>query len=261
MSKNPILVIIPWLPEAAQGRELEYAVAGWRRHFKEQFDIVVVGDGVTGRMPEGCIPIESPRVPERAGQYRQHLDYVSCFRKVREAFPKSKGYIRVADDCYAVRDFDFQDVLTRKNIGDKIGKSPVVIPGTWQGDQQRTRTKLLADGYPIHNYTTHLPQYFEWKKIEALWERYGMDETSYVDELLYYNIYDGDRAAINVHTEEQPYKCGVYRSNPRIDYIERCIGQRIWITNSPEGWVPQLDSILRKYYFGEGDWVFTNLHE
>ena len=260
MRAEKYIVVIPYLPGAGQGRELEYAVAGWRRHFKERFDIVVVGDGVTGRIPDGCIPVESPRVPERAGHYRQHLDYVSCLRRVHEAYPKSRGYIRVADDCYAVRDFDFLDVVTRKCIGE-IGKNPIAIPGSWQGDQRRTRDLLEREGLPLVNYTTHLPQWFEWSKIEALWERYGMDTTSYVDELLYYNIYDGDRAAINVHTEEQPYKCGVYRSNPRIDYIERCIGRRIWITNSPVGWVPQLDAILNKYYFDAGDWVFTNLRE
>ena len=259
MVKQKTLVVIPWLPEAAQGRELEYAVAGWRRHFREDFDLVVVGEGVTGRVPEGCIPIESPRVAEKAGHYRQHLDYVSCLRAVHAAFPKTKGYIRVADDCYAVRDFDMQDILARKCITPDMGPNPFAVAGTWRGDKERTRRRLLEDGYPVHNYTTHLPQFFEWRKMEALWKRYGMDETSYIDEDLYYNIYEGDRAAINVHSEEQPYKCGVYRANPRIDYIERCIGRRIWITNSPEGWVPQLDAILKKYYFGEGDWVFTNL--
>ena len=251
------LIVIPYCAKGAQGRELEYAVAGWRRHFREDFVLVAVGDGVTGRVPEGVVALDSPRVPERDGMYRQHLDYVSCLRRVREAFPSSNGYIRTADDCYAVRDFDMMDVLTRKIIGE-VGYNSISIPGSWQGDKQRTRAALVKDGHTTHNYTTHLPQYFEWDKMEALWRRFGMDETSYVDEDLYFNIYDGDRAAINVHTEEQPYKCGVYRSNPRIDYIEGCIGQRIWITNSPVGWVPQLDMMLAKYYFNEGGWVWTN---
>lgn len=260
MSKNPILVVIPYLPGEGQGRELEYALAGWQRHFKEDHLIVLVGDGVSTLARPDVVAIDSPRVEARDGQYRQHLDYVSCFRKVREVFPDSKGYIRVADDCYAVRDFDMTDVLTRKCIG-TLGRNPVAIPGTWMGDLERTRQRLVADGFPTVNYTTHLPQWFEWDKMARLWERYGMDETSYVDENLYYNIYDAGRAAINVHTDEQPYKCGVYRPNPNVDYIEGCIGRRIWITNSPAGWVPQLDMMLAKYYFDEGDWVWTNRPE
>jgi hypothetical protein len=260
MSKNPILVVIPYLPGAGQGREIEYAVAGWRRHFKDDFTLIAVGEGVTGNVPEGVVPINSPRAAAIPGMYTQHLDYVSCFRRVREAFPDSTGFVRVADDCYAVRDFGMDDILAPKTIGE-IGFNSIAVPGSWQGDKQRTRVALVAGGYTTHNYTTHLPQWFEWDKLAALWERYGMDKTSYVDEDLYYNIYEGDRAAINVHTEEQPYKCGIYRANPRIDYIEGCIGKRIWITNSPEGWVPQLDMILKKYYFDEGDWVWTNRAE
>ena len=256
MTDDPILVVIPYLPGEGQGRELEYAVAGWRRHFKDNHIIVLVGDGVSAVPVPGVVPIDSPRVAERPGQYRQHLDYVSCLRRVHEAFPRSKGYVRVADDCYAVRDFCLSDIQVPKIIGE-IGKSSIAIPGSWQGDLQRTRATLADDGFPVHNYTTHLPQWFEWEKMERLWRRYRMDETSFVDENLYYNIYEGWRAAVNVHTDYQPYKCGIYRPNPRIDYIEGCIGTRIWITNSPSGWVPQLDMMLAKYYFDEGSWVWT----
>jgi hypothetical protein len=252
---HPILVVIPYLPGAGQGRELEYAVKGWQRHFKEDHRVVIVGEGVTACAPEGTIPVESPRVAEIPGQYRQHLDYVSCFRRVRELFPDSDGYIRVGDDCYAVHDFDMSDVMVRKTIGE-VGKNSVAVPMTWQGDKQRTRAVLEDAGCTTHNYTTHLPQFFEWDKMAALWERFGMERTSYVDEDLYYNIYEGDRVAVNVHEDPQPYKCGIYRANPRIDYIEASFGTRLWITNSPEGWVPQLDMMLDSYYNGADTWAW-----
>lgn len=251
-----ILVVIPYCSAGAQGRELEYAVAGWRRHFKEDYLIVLAGEDhpITKTGDDICC-VPSRRVPPRDGQYRQHLDYVSCFKKVRDAFPESKGFIFVADDVYAVHDFDMTDVLAQKKIGE-IALIPTPVGG-WRGDQQRTRAKLLEDGYSIHNYTTHLPQYFEWEKLEALWERYHMDTESYVFEDLYYNIYFGDRLAVNVHTDGQPYKCGIYRSNPDIYAIERAFIDRIWITNSPEGWVPQLDRMLNQYYFNSGTWTWT----
>lgn len=252
---DKILVVIPYCSEGAQGRELEYAVAGWRRHFKEDYLIVLAGEDhpITKTGDDICC-VPSPRVAPREGQYRQHLDYVSCFRKVRDAFPDTAGYIRVGDDCYAVHDFDMTDVLAQKKIGE-LGVIPSA--GGWLGDQQRTRAKLQEGGYPIHNYTTHLPQYFEWNKISALWEKYGMDKTSYVDEDLYYNIYFGDRLATNVHTESQPYKCGIYRSNFEIPAIERAFRDKIWITNSPAGWLPQLDRMLNQYYFNAGTWTWS----
>ena len=46
MKYTPFLVVIPYLASAAQGRELEYAIAGWRRHFKEDFLIVLTGENL-----------------------------------------------------------------------------------------------------------------------------------------------------------------------------------------------------------------------
>ena len=248
IDEDTALIVIPYCSKGAQGRELEYAVEGWRKHFKEKYLIVLAGENhpVTETGDDICC-IESPRVPEKEGQYRQHLDYVSCFKKVRAAFPKSRGFIFVADDCYAVNDFDMTDVKLLKKIGDKIVFDTSSRNG-WQRDAARTRDRLLKDGYSARNYTTHLPQWYEWDKLEALWEKYDMENTSYVMEDLYYNIYYGDRPCINVHTEYQPFKCGVYRANPRIWYIEKALVERIWITNSPIGWVPALDKILSDYY-------------
>ena len=259
VTKNTILVVIPYCSEGAQGRELEFAVAGWRRHFKERDYLLVLAgeDNPITRTGDDICCVPSPRVEARDGQYRQHLDYVSCFARVREAFPQTRGYVRVADDCYAVRDFDMQDILTRKCIGESVEEFPFAVPGTWKADQQRTRAKLLELGYPIRNYTTHLPQFFEWERIAALWERFDMRRVSYVDELLYYNIYEGDRAAVNVHTDWQPYKCGIYRANPRVEYIEQSFKTRLWITNSPEGYIPQLEMMLDSHYFGADTWAWA----
>lgn len=64
----------------------------------------------------GVISIESKRIDDISGQYRQHLDYVSCFKKVHQMFPNSSGFIMVADDCYAVNDFDISDVKFLKML-------------------------------------------------------------------------------------------------------------------------------------------------
>lgn len=246
--KDPVLVVIPYCSAGAQGRELEYAVAGWRRHFKEDYLIVLAGENhpitETG---DDIICVESERVPPSPGNYRQHLDYVSCFKKVRAAFPKSKGFIFVADDCYAVNDFDLTDVKLLKQKADDMGGDPNSTNG-WQRDKARTRAKLIEGGYPTRNFTTHIPQWFEWDKLEALWDKYDMGNTSYVMEDLYYNIYYPTRIPLQLHIDHDNFKCGVYRRNPRIDIIRRAFKKQIWITNSPEGWIPALDMMLAEYY-------------
>ena len=39
-----IHVLIPYIRQESQGNELELAIAGWIRHFKETFRITVIGD-------------------------------------------------------------------------------------------------------------------------------------------------------------------------------------------------------------------------
>jgi len=250
--KNKVLVVIPYCSEGAQGRELEYAVAGWRRHFKEKYLIVLAGEYhpivETG---DDIVCIESERVPEKEGQYRQHLDYVSCFKKVRAAFPQSKGFVFVADDCYAVNDFDMIDILVLKQQSEELPDVPMPFGG-WAGDRQKTRDRLLKDGYPIRNYTTHIPLYFEWKKLEDLWARYDMENESYVFEDLYFNIYYPTRIPLQLDVNYDNFKCGIYRSDPNIHKLRRAFKKQIWITNSPIGFVPELREMLEEYYFGGG---------
>lgn len=243
-----VLVVIPYCSQGAQGRELEFAVAGWRKHFKENYLIVLAGeDHPITKTGDDIVCIESERVPEKAGQYRQHLDYVSCLRKVRAAFPDSKGFIMVADDCYAVNDFDLIDVKFLKQRDDDMG-GDLLSSNMWQRDKAKTKALLIKEGYPTRNFTTHLPQYYEWDKLSALWDKYDMDNQSYLMEDLYYNIYFPTRIPLQLHIDHDNLKCGVYRSNPRLNYIDRAFKKQIWITNSPVGWIPALVERLQNYY-------------
>ena len=241
------LVVIPYCSEGSQGRELEYAVAGWRKHFKEDYLIVLAGEDhpITKTGDDICC-VPSKRVDKIDGQYRQHLDYVSCYKKVREAFPDSDGFIMVADDVYAVNDFTIDDVRLLKSLPNPIFEHANPFNG-WEIDKVKTRSLLLKEGYPIHNYTTHLPEWYEWDKLAALWEKYDMAHVSYTMEDLYYNIYFKDKEPLKL-TGEDSIKCGVYHGNPTEEYLRNALERKIWITNSPRGWCDLLDNILREHY-------------
>lgn len=248
-NKDRILVVIPYCSQGAQGRELEYAVAGWRKHFKENYLIVIAGEYhpivETG---DDIVCVESVRVEPKEGMYRQHLDYVSCFRKVHKQFPDSKGFIFVADDVYAVNDFDMVDVMFLKQKASNLDDFNPDSTNKWKVDKARTRELLKREGYPTRNFTTHLPQYFEWDKIEKLWDKYDMDNVSYVIEDLYYNIYYPTRIPLQIHIDHDNVKCGVYRSNPCLEYISNAFRDKIWLQNSPEGWIEELEKALMKHY-------------
>ena len=121
-------------------------------------------------------------------------------------------------------------------------------PNGWQRDKAKTRDLLVKLGYPTRNFTTHLPQWYDWDKLEALWDRFDMDNESYVMEDLYFNIYYPTRVPLQLHIDFDNYKCGVYRPNPRMHYIQKAFRAKIWIQNSVDGWIPALDKALADYY-------------
>lgn len=118
-----ILIVIPYLSKGAQGKEIVYAVEGWKQHFKEDCHIIIVGDydknvqEVFDRAKQGepdISYIECPRITPVEGQYTCHLDHVNKFRTVRKEFPDSTGFIYACDDMYAVKDFRLADVQAPK---------------------------------------------------------------------------------------------------------------------------------------------------
>ena len=243
------LVVIPFFKGGAQGNEIDYAIAGWRKHFKENYKIVIVGDYAdvvdTG---DDIVFIECQRIEEVGeGNYRPHMDFVKKFKAVRKAFPKSKGFIFVADDCYAVNDFDIYDIMPLRMRKDNLEEYMHKAGGFFK-DEAKTRDWLKSEGYPTRNFTTHIPAYFEWDKLEALWERLDMEHNSYVFEDLYFNIYYPTRVPQQLNIDHDNLKCGVYRPNPRMEYIKRAFKKQIWIQNSVEGWIPALEKILKDYY-------------
>ena len=247
MATNKIIVAITYLPAAAQGGEIEFAIAGWRKHFKEDFQIVIVGENLPAFEGDDITTIESKRVAERPGQYRQHLDYVSCLKKVHALFPDTTGFIHVADDCYAVNDFTIGDVKRLKYMPGGVDYDPN-SPNAWRRDKMKTKYELQRLGYPQRNFTTHLPIWFDWDKIEAMWKNWDMEKESYVIEDLYFNYYYPVAGALEINEDSDNLKCAVYTTRPNPERLLNAFKDKIWITNNPDGWQPVLINLLNMHF-------------
>lgn len=236
------VIFIPYNPYGAQGRELELAIAGWRRHFLcQDYVIAVVGEHLPRLAGPDVVCIESPQVEEIPFMYTQHLDYVSCMKACRRRFPDSEGVIFAADDNYLVRDITLSWVQEIRYRSDDMQTDPQC--GGWRYDQWRTRRVLVRDGLPHVNYTTHVPCWFRWDRLETLWERYDMERESYVIENLYFNTYRGDAPAVQCDAVKfQLTKADQWRE------VRERMESKVWICNSPEGYTPELERILVDYY-------------
>ena len=249
------LIVIPYLSRGAQGRELVYAVEGWKQHFKEPCYIVIVGDKdknvaeVMTRAKQGEPAIEfipCPRITPVEGQYTCHLDHVNKFRKVREQFPQSEGFIYACDDMYAVRDFTIGDVKYPKLKSLEM-TAKHDSGNAWQRDLAKTRALCEKEGLPVWNWICHLPVYYEWDKLFAIYEKYDCYHQSYVVENIYFNTYH----------ESPPFPIDYNlvkftmtgKSPEAVAEMYKALDEgKTWITNTPEGWCADLEVLLQIHY-------------
>ena len=255
---DKILVVIPYWAPGAQGHELELAVAGWCKHFKEPAYIVIIGDhdknvervfeyAKTLLSGPGCHTIEyipCPQIGIVPGQYLPHLDHVNKFRTVRGAFPDSVGFIYTCDDIYPTADFTLEDVLQPKEPKQGFYFALTHLKSTtpdWYSDKQKTGELCHREHLPVRNWVCHLPVYYEWDKLFEVYDKYNCDHESYIVENIYFNImYPGDPHAVS----EIMYHDEVKTSHPGI----RPIGTVKWVSNANCGWSQELEDILRKHY-------------
>lgn len=241
------LIVIPYFAKGAQGNELTLAVNGWRKHFKEEYRIVVVGDyNPIVDTGDDIEFIECPRVPEpSANNYRAHIDFVNKFKKVREKYPNEDGFIFVADDVYAVNDFTFEDVACIKKEA-----SPNNVKGfmnKWQLERNKTRAALKKRGYKTDNYVTHLPIWFEWEKVERLWDEFDMAKSSHILEDLYFNVYHADDKAV-VLGQNDRYKFRTNTGKTTEKEFLNAMKKKIWLQNGVFGWSSKLKHVLEAHY-------------
>lgn len=235
-----MLVVIPYYAPGSQGRELEMAIAGWRKHCKSDYHIVVVGETDPNIIANDVSFVYSKRVDDIEGSYRPHLDYVSCLRKVHEVYPEERGMVFAADDNYAVNDFDETWIRKLHYLTDVPFEGAV---DGWPIEKFFTRCKLEDLGLPTRNWTTHMPCWFDFDKLMDMFDRYEMDKQSFVLEDMYFNTYHaGDEAELDA-----PYKFFLSKPEDVVD-IEAAMRQRIWICNTVDGWSRELENKLLSYY-------------
>lgn len=248
-------IVIPYFAGGAKGRELEYAVAGWRRNFcGQQIRIIVIGD--YHKVTDSGSDIEyypCDRVAEIPGQYRPHLDMAHKMLTFMNAFPDEKVFIWVADDCYTVNEVCLSSIGVLKCMPRNLNsfeKGAGTACKEFRADKLKTRDWLLAHGKPIHNYTTHLPRLYGSDALKQILTVVDATRVSYCIEDLYYNYYYANHLPIKLGKETDIFKFGVYNYHVTEDELRKALKEKIWITNSDKGFSPTLVKVLEEHFFG-----------
>lgn len=238
------LVIIPYLAGEAQGNELELAVKGWKRHFKEPHQIVIVGDWP--KFSGNYEFIHCPRIEPVEGQYLPHLDIIHKIDVALQNFPEYDGFIYTCDDIFAVNDFGMEEILFPK-VQDAV--MPIISDDEengWWRDLGKTRIVCEENGYGLRNWVCHLPVYYDRLKYLEIIERHDCRETSYVVENLYFNAFWSNRVPL-VLSKGNNLKYPVQGAFIKKE-VTAAFGEKIWIYTSVSGWCKELEEMLEEHY-------------
>ena len=175
------LIFIPYLASGAQGNEINYAIAGWRKHFKENYHIVIVGDhNPIFDHKKDITFINCPRIEcEDSTKYRPAMDVMNKLKVFREHYPNINGFIWVADDCYAVNNFDISDIKFLKMLEPDFTFDENSNNG-WKREKMKTKKLLKRSGNPTRNFTTHLPRWYECDKLDILIKKYDFTKNQWI---------------------------------------------------------------------------------
>lgn len=244
--KQEQLVVLTYKQSGSQGNEIRISLKGWRKFCTFNYCFIVIGtftDGLKNEFPWVEF-IECPQIEKVDGQYNQHLDVQHCMEIVKKKYNKTyDGFIWIADDNYAIKPFKLEDITTVHNHSSKITGNEKSPKNYWNYDKWKTGQMLLKANLPIVNYTTHYPCYFEFSKLEEIWDKFNMRNESYVLEDVYFNYFKHEDPILDSKIRLGIWSKEIYErdfqksiENPNIKFM----------CNSVEGWCKELENDLEK---------------
>lgn len=225
---NKILVVLPYSQSGSQGKELYLCLNLWRKFCKFPFHFVVIGefDEKLRAKFDWVDWIYKPKKEKRLYQYNQHLDVQECEEIVYERFGSNyDGFIWMADDNYAIKPFDFEDISTIHYLDDDFKGQKDLPCSFWKHDKWKTKELLLSFDLPTKNYTTHYPCFLEFSKLKEIWNKFDMRNESYVLEDVYFNYFPhekpikADLIRLGIWKPTDFLKINEVKSNTNIKFI------------------------------------------
>lgn len=238
------LIILPYYLEKAQGNELDIALKAWYKFCTFDYHFVVVGT-----FPErfkknfdwvefiNCEPIQ-----EKEGQYYPHLDIQHKMEIVKNKYQHIfNGFVRMADDFYAIKSFELSDIKTVHYYSSHCVGKEDWPKSFWGYDKWKTRHLLDCENLPHFNYTAHFPCYYEFSKLEEIWDKFDMRNESYVLEDIYYNYFSHPEPVL-----ARKIRLGIWNEKYfKHEFPHAIINPDIkFICNSVEGWSEALENKL-----------------
>lgn len=193
-----LLIVIPHHPD--KYGDIKIAIAAWQKFCTFDYELVVIGD--YDRELESIFTdvtfIYCDRASTVKNQYMPHIDLANKYSLIMSKYDSIyDGFVRLADDHYAVKNFVLDDILTTHYHQPSFTGDKSKPTSYWKHDIWKTRQLLDKEKLPHVNYTTHFPFYVEFCKTKELCDKYNLTHNSYCFESLYFNYYSHEEPVID----------------------------------------------------------------
>jgi len=239
-----VTVVIPYVSGPAQGDELLMAVRGWATHFRENFNIVVIGERQKW-MNDQVHVIECKRMSDNPP-----IDIAHKMLLAIESDQVTEKFIWANDDQYLVSKCMLADFETLKCTG-KLGEKQFGS-NVYQENKKRTFDLLKKLGRSTWDYSSHTPFVFEKAMLRMIIEHFELTKTAHLVATLYYNFWFSEYVPYNLDTQSALYndnfKVGVYRPNADFAKLKQLLPLKKVVNNSQSGWSKQFADIMKSCY-------------
>jgi len=242
--QDKVTVCIPFVAEFAQANELQLALRGWEKHFKEDFNVVIIGNRLPWMSKELDV-IECKRIGDNPP-----VDVANKMLLAIDSELVTEKFIWANDDQYLVSPSILADFETLKCTGQLEGAN--FGSSLYQRNKKKTYELLKKAGKSTWDYSSHTPFVFEKEKLKELIVHFKMTEEAYLIATMYFNwVFNGfvpynaeSRAALL----NDNLKVGVYRANADFDLLKNLIPGKKIVNNSERGWTDQFAQILNDLF-------------
>ena len=238
-----IAICIPYLAKAAQGIELLMTLRSIERNFKNDFQVVIIGDRPEWLSDE-AIHIDAPCISNNP-----QVDVINKIKLAIADERVSNSFIWTNDDIYFVSPVMVSDIQFLTAHGRLEKSEPAKTK--YQVNKNRTIDLLKSMGLSNFNYSTHTPFFFEKEKLVELFETFDELQSEDVGLLissLYYNYHFKDYSPLIIDNINGNYMLRLVSQNPDPKVFARYVAGKKFLNNSETGYNKLLVDFLNKKF-------------
>ena len=230
---DKLTIVIPYLKDKAQGNELFFALRSMDRNFRENFQVVVIGDKEDWFSDE-VIHIDAPVASENP-----QIDTLNKLKLAIVDENVSEKFIWSNDDIYFINPVQLADVqiLTAQGRLKYIPDTKAI----YEINRNKTIDCLKSFGsvgsIPTHNYDTHTPFFYDKEKLVSLFEEIPeLSSEGLLIPSIYFNMYFFDHKPTQIDGVNGEYMLRIMSKNTDPVVFKKFIEGKKFLNNSEDGY-------------------------